>query len=150
MFREQGIEPVILGDSITGEAREVGKARWRELRAAHESAGGADLRRRMHGDDRSGEGGRGGRCGEFLLALGIETDGGRCWAIAADTDGIDGSEDNAGALLTPDSMRAGALDAKAFLAGTTATGSSSGSATWWSPGRRAPTSTTTARSWSPS
>jgi hydroxypyruvate reductase len=50
-----------------------------------------------------GEGGRGGRCAEFLLSLGIETGG--VWAIAADTDGIDGSEDNAGALLTPDSLR---------------------------------------------
>jgi hydroxypyruvate reductase len=50
-----------------------------------------------------GEGGRGGRCTEFLLSLGIETGG--VWAIAADTDGIDGSEDNAGAILTPESMR---------------------------------------------
>jgi glycerate 2-kinase len=37
------------------------------------------------------------------------------WAIAADTDGIDGSEDNAGAILTPESMGKG-LDAKAYLA----------------------------------
>ena len=47
-----------------------------------------------------GEGGRGGRCSEFLLSLGIETGG--LWAIAADTDGIDGTEDNAGAVLTPE------------------------------------------------
>ena len=58
-----------------------------------------------------GEGGRGGRCAEFLLSLGIETGG--VWAIACDTDGIDGSEDNAGAILTPDSMRRG-RDAKAM------------------------------------
>jgi hydroxypyruvate reductase len=57
--------------------------------------------------------GRGGRCTEFLLSLGIETQG--IWAIAADTDGIDGSEDNAGAILTPESMRKG-HDARAFLA----------------------------------
>jgi glycerate 2-kinase len=59
-----------------------------------------------------GEGGRGGRCSEFLLALGIESGG--LWAIAADTDGIDGSEDNAGAVLTPDSMRIN-VDARAYL-----------------------------------
>src|SRR5260221_394793 len=59
------------------------------------------------------EGGRGGRCAEFLLSLGIETSG--VWAIACDTDGIDGSENNAGAILTPDSMQRGG-DAKAMLA----------------------------------
>ena len=61
----------------------------------------------------SGEGGRGGRCAEFLLSLGIETGG--TWAIACDTDGIDGSESNAGAILSPDSMRRG-RDARAMLA----------------------------------
>jgi glycerate 2-kinase len=59
-----------------------------------------------------GEGGRGGRCAEFLLSLGIETGG--AWALAADTDGIDGSEDNAGAFLTPESLRRGP-DAREFL-----------------------------------
>jgi hydroxypyruvate reductase len=65
-----------------------------------------------------GSGGRGGRCSEFLLALALE-DVPNVHAIAADTDGIDGSEDNAGALLTPDSLaRAAAkrLDAKKLLA----------------------------------
>jgi glycerate 2-kinase len=61
----------------------------------------------------AGEGGRGGRCAEFLLSLGVATGG--VWAIAADTDGIDGSEDNAGAILTPHSMSKG-LNASAFLA----------------------------------
>jgi hydroxypyruvate reductase len=52
--------------------------------------------------------GRGGRNGEFLLALALE--GLAIHAIACDTDGIDGTEDNAGALLTPDSLeRARAL-----------------------------------------
>ena len=55
---------------------------------------------------------RGGRCSEFLLSLGIESGG--LWAIAADTDGIDGSEDNAGAILTPESIRKGP-DAKGHL-----------------------------------
>jgi hydroxypyruvate reductase len=61
-------------------------------------------------------GGCGGRCSEFLLSLGIEVPD--IWAIAADTDGIDGSEENAGAFLSPDSLaraRAKSLDAKALL-----------------------------------
>ena len=56
------------------------------------------------------EGGRGGRCAEFLLSVGIHYP--QCWAIAADTDGIDGSEDNAGAVWTPDcAKRPGAREA---------------------------------------
>ena len=50
-------------------------------------------------------GGRGGRCAEFLLSLGVTLeDIGDIYALAADTDGIDGSEDNAGALLDPGSI----------------------------------------------
>jgi hydroxypyruvate reductase len=65
-------------------------------------------------------GGRGGRCAEFLLALAIELHGvAGIHAIAADTDGIDGSEENAGALLAPDTLaRAAArgIDAAKMLA----------------------------------
>src|SRR5262249_32718626 len=64
--------------------------------------------------------GRGGRCAEFLLSLAIDLAGlPGAYAIACDTDGIDGSEDNAGAVLLPDSLaRAAALgiDAKKLLA----------------------------------
>jgi glycerate 2-kinase len=63
--------------------------------------------------------GRGGRNAEFLLSLAVALDGkGGIAAIAADTDGIDGSEDNAGALLLPDTLSRAAkagLDAKAHL-----------------------------------
>jgi hydroxypyruvate reductase len=66
-----------------------------------------------------GAGGRGGRCGEFLLALAVALEGvPNAHAIAADTDGIDGSENNAGAVISPDTLaRAAArgLDAKAYL-----------------------------------
>ena len=49
--------------------------------------------------------GRGGRNAEFLLALGVALDGHPgIYALAGDTDGIDGTEDNAGALLFPDSL----------------------------------------------
>ena len=125
LFRENSVVPVILGDSITGEAREVAKvmaAIAREIRAhgtpfrppvALISGGECTVTVR-------GMNGRGGRCVEFLLALGLELAGSAdVHAIAADTDGIDGSEDNAGALLAPDSLaraRAQGLDARKFLA----------------------------------
>jgi len=110
VFRGRGIEPVILGDTVTGEAAEVAKvmaALVRELRryrapfrppVALISGGECTVTLRA-------EGGRGGRCGEFLLALAVELEGvADVHAIAADTDGIDGSEDNAGAVLVPDTL----------------------------------------------
>ena len=118
VFRANGVEPVIFGDTLTGEACEVAKvfaSVVNEIRkhgrpwnppVALISGGECTVTIR-------GEAGRGGRCCEFLLSLGIETGG--VWAIAADTDGIDGSEDNAGAVLSPDSMKRG-RDAKALLA----------------------------------
>lgn len=125
LFRDNGIEPVILGDSVTGEAKEVAKVMAAIVREI-----------RMHGSPfkppvallSGGEctvtvrraNGRGGRCGEFLLALGMELgDMAEVHAIAADTDGIDGSEDNAGALLAPDSLAracAQGLDPRKLLA----------------------------------
>src|SRR6185436_17036118 len=118
VFRRNQIQPVILGDAVTGEASEVAKvfaALAREIKTygtpwkapvALISGGECTVTIR-------GEGGRGGRCAEFLLSLGIETGG--VWAIAADTDGIDGTEDNAGAVLSPNSMKRG-RDARALLA----------------------------------
>jgi hydroxypyruvate reductase len=63
--------------------------------------------------------GRGGRNTEFLLALALELAHTPAWAIACDTDGIDGSEDNAGAVIGPDTLaraQAQKLDAAAHLA----------------------------------
>ena len=63
--------------------------------------------------------GRGGRNAEFLLALAVALDGAAgIHALAGDTDGIDGSEDNAGAIMAPDTLaraRAAGLDARARL-----------------------------------
>jgi hydroxypyruvate reductase len=64
--------------------------------------------------------GRGGRNAEFLLSLAVALDSHPgIWALAADTDGIDGSEDNAGAIIGPDTLARAAqagLDLKAMLA----------------------------------
>jgi hydroxypyruvate reductase len=108
VFRRHGLQPEILGDSITGEARAVGRemaARARRTRGPAALISGGDCTVTIQG-----EGGRGGRCSEFLLSLGIEYP--QIWAIAADTDGIDGSEDNAGAVWSPDlAARPGAREA---------------------------------------
>ncbi|MGZ9013993.1 MAG: glycerate kinase type-2 family protein [Burkholderiales bacterium] len=108
-FRERGIEPAILGDSVTGEAREVAKvygALTRQVatygtpwRAPVALISGGECTVSIKGN------GRGGRCTEFLLSLALDLGGlTRVDGIACDTDGIDGSEDNAGALLTPDAL----------------------------------------------
>ena len=97
VFEAKGIRPVILGDTITGEASEVGREMAklaREIKGPAALISGGECTVTIKGD-----GGRGGRCSEFLLAMGIEHP--EVWAIAADTDGIDGSEDNAGAVWTP-------------------------------------------------
>ncbi len=118
VFARHGIEPVILGDTVTGEAAEVAKvmaALVHEVRV-HRMPWAPPVALISGGEctvTLKTEGGRGGRCAEFLLSLGIATGG--VWAIAADTDGIDGSEDNAGAILTPESMNKGG-DARSALA----------------------------------
>jgi hydroxypyruvate reductase len=109
-FSEQGIQPAILGDSVTGEAREVAKvygALAREVRSHNTPwtapvalISGGECTVTVRGD------GRGGRCAEFLLSLAIDLDGAKgVHALACDTDGIDGSQENAGAILTPDSLK---------------------------------------------
>ena len=125
VFLVRGVTPVILGDSITGEASEVAKvmaALVREIRL-HKSPWKPPVALISGGEctvTLRSSGGRGGRCSEFLLALATALDDlDNLWGIAADTDGIDGSEDNAGALLHPDTLvraRAQGIDAKAYLA----------------------------------
>jgi hydroxypyruvate reductase len=108
-LRERGVAPMVLGDSVTGEAAEVAKpyaALAREVRAHREPVAppaalisGGETTVTVRGR------GRGGRCAEFLLSLAIELDGLEgTWALACDTDGIDGSEDNAGAIAAPDTL----------------------------------------------
>lgn len=122
-FRGQGITPAILGDSVTGEAREVAKVYGALAREIHQHGApwpapvalisGGECTVTVRGQ------GRGGRCAEFLLSLAIDLDGtAGIHALACDTDGIDGSEDNAGATLTPDALQRAArkhLQATALL-----------------------------------
>ncbi|MGH6931747.1 MAG: glycerate kinase type-2 family protein [Dongiaceae bacterium] len=122
--RKAGYSPIILGDSIEGEAREVALvhagiarqvARYGQPVAAPAIIlSGGETTVTVRGK------GRGGRNAEFLLALAVALDGQPgIHAIACDTDGIDGTEDNAGALLAPDSLaraRARGLDPRAMLA----------------------------------
>jgi len=120
----QGVRTLLLGDSVTGESRDVAGVHAsiaREMRqhghpwpAPAAIVSGGETTVTIRGD------GKGGRCSEFLLSLAIDLAGlPDTWALAADTDGIDGAESNAGALATPDTLaRAHALglDAKGRLA----------------------------------
>ena len=123
--RRQGIEAVILSDQIEGEARDIGKMH-------------AALAREVALRDRpfrkpvvilsGGETtvtitdiyGKGGRNSEFLLSFALDIEGvDGIFALAADTDGIDGSEDNAGAFADGGSagrIRKAASDPRSFLA----------------------------------
>ncbi len=122
--KAHGYEPMILGNDIEGEARDVALVHAAIARqvARYGQPSAAPLALLSGGETTvtvRGKG-RGGRNAEFLLALAVALDGhAGIHAIAGDTDGIDGTEDNAGAILTPDTLaRAAALgiSAKAHLA----------------------------------
>ena len=122
--RAQGLNAYILSDEIEGESREVGKVHAALARAVAKGQGAfqkpcvmlsggettVTLKPRAEGAAK----GRGGRAGEFCLGLAQALQGqAGVWALAADTDGIDGVEDNAGARVAPDSLqRAQALGLK--------------------------------------
>jgi hydroxypyruvate reductase len=125
--RVAGLAPVILGDALEGESRELGTVMAgiaKSVRAHGEPVAPPALL--LSGGETTvtigdGPAGRGGRNTEFLLALAVGLGGAAgIWAAAGDTDGIDGTEDAAGAVLAPDSLaRAGklGLDPAAMLAG---------------------------------
>lgn len=122
--RAAGITPVVLGDAIEGEAREVARVMAgiaQQCRRHGQPAeppcvllSGGETTVTVRGK------GRGGRNVEFLLALAVALNGAPgIHAVACDTDGIDGTEDNAGAHLGPETLargRAAGLDAAAYLA----------------------------------
>lgn len=113
--RAAGLDAYILSDEIEGESREVGKVHAALARAVARGNGAwkkpcvilsggettVTIRKQPEGTPR----GRGGRAGEFCLGL-VQALQGQpgVWALAADTDGIDGVEDNAGAFVAPDTL----------------------------------------------
>ena len=122
--RNEGVTPLILGNAIEGEARDVGLVHAGIAKQCADYAqpsappsvllSGGETTVTLTGK------GKGGRNTEFLLALAIALGGDpRIWGLAADTDGVDGSEDNAGALIYPDTLaraEARGVSAKAMLA----------------------------------
>ena len=108
----QGLRTLILGNALEGEARHVGMVHAGLARqvALHGQPAPAPLVLLSGGETTvtvTGQG-RGGRNAEFLLGAQIGVaDLGRVWGLAADTDGIDGSESNAGAVFGPDSWARG-------------------------------------------
>ncbi|MBD8554567.1 glycerate kinase [Rhizobium sp. CFBP 8762] len=120
-----GLRPLILGDALEGEARELGivmagiaksvKAKGVPVDAPAVLLSGGEATVTI----RNGSAGRGGRNTEFLLSLAVALNGhSGIWALAGDSDGIDGSEDAAGALITPDTLRRGTdmgLHARTYL-----------------------------------
>ena len=113
--REAGLNAYILSDEIEGESREVGKVHAALARSTAQGktafqapcvilSGGettVTVKPREPGQAK----GRGGRAGEFCMGLAQALNGHPgIWALAADTDGIDGVEDNAGARVAPDTL----------------------------------------------
>ena len=125
-----GITPLILGDAIEGEAREVGNVMAGIARSCGQHGfpakkpcvllSGGETTVTMKGA------GRGGRNTEFLLGLALALESAPAiHALAADTDGVDGSEDNAGAFVGPDTLlraRQLGLDIRQAMAGNDAWG----------------------------
>lgn len=123
--RAEGVTPLVLGDTIEGEAREAGSvlagigracARWgTPVAPPCVLLSGGETTVTVRGD------GRGGRNTELALAAALALeDSGSPYLLSADTDGIDGSEDNAGAMATPgtlDRARAAGLEPQAYLDG---------------------------------
>jgi hydroxypyruvate reductase len=110
LARSAGLAAHVLSDEIEGESREVGKVHAALARAVARRgtpfsrpcvilSGGETTVTVRH------KGGRGGRAGEFALgcAIALQAEPG-VYVLAADTDGIDGIEDNAGAIVTPDTL----------------------------------------------
>lgn len=124
LARQAGVTPLILGDALEGEAREVGRvmagiARQTAVRGQPAPPpvvllSGGETTVTVKGS------GRGGRNVEFLLALAVELDGlPGVFALAGDTDGVDGAEEIAGAIVTADTLARAAergISAKACLA----------------------------------
>ncbi|MBZ0059625.1 MULTISPECIES: glycerate kinase [unclassified Leclercia] len=122
--RRMGYTPLILGDALEGESAQLGivmagiaksvKQHGLPVKGPAVLLSGGETTVTI-GDTGCG---RGGRNTEFLLALACALKGEEgIYAIAGDSDGIDGTEDAAGAIVTPDTLSRTTLDAKAMLRG---------------------------------
>lgn len=120
LARSRGLNVVMLGDNLEGEARDLGAAHARQALDLATKNGkptvilsGGETTVTIRGK------GRGGRNVEYLMAEAIAAGGApQLWGLAADTDGVDGAEDIAGALFTPDTLaraRAKGRDPQAML-----------------------------------
>lgn len=104
-FEQHGVQAIVISESVSGDAQAVAKqhaALTRALRRARPLAliSGGETTVSL-----SPVHGRGGRNCEYLLSLALALHDTPAWAIACDTDGIDGNGDNAGALVAPDTLR---------------------------------------------
>ena len=125
LARAAGLNAYVLSDELEGESREVGKVHAALARAAARGLGpfqkpcvilsGGETTVTIRKQAPDTPKGRGGRAGEFCLGLAVALQAqAGVWAIAADTDGIDGIEDNAGACVSPNTLaRAEAAGVKA-------------------------------------
>jgi hydroxypyruvate reductase len=117
-LRGKGFDVLDLGDDLADEAQSLGRAHARL--AKEQRASGRRVAMISGGETRvvlGAVGGRGGRNTEYLASLAIELDG--CpgvYALAADTDGIDGHGDHAGAIVVPETLRHGAARGESLAA----------------------------------
>jgi hydroxypyruvate reductase len=123
---ELGLTPLVLGDALEGESREVGivmagiarsiRTHGRPLAPPAVILSGGETTVTLG----KAPAGHGGRNTEFLLSLAVALNGApNVWAVSGDTDGLDGMDDIAGAIATPDTLaraRAKGLDPRAMLA----------------------------------
>jgi hydroxypyruvate reductase len=123
--RRFGLTPLILGDALEGESREVGTVMAGIARAvrSHGTPVGAPAVLLSGGETTVTIGnapGRGGPNSEFALSLAVALQGAQgIWALACDSDGIDGTDDAAGAIVGPDTLARAeqrGLDPRAYLA----------------------------------